>query len=61
MLHIGFREEVDRWLGLPEEQPSCAMLPIGWPAVPYRRPVRRSIDECLHFEHYEVKGAGEPS
>ena len=55
MLHIGFREEVDRWLGLPEEQPSCAMLPIGWPAVPYRRPVRRSIDECLHFERYTSK------
>ena len=51
-LHLAFREEVDRWLGLPETQPTCAMLPIGWPAVPYRRPARRSIDACLHFERF---------
>jgi nitroreductase len=55
-VHIAFREEADAWLGLPESQPSCAMLPIGWPAVAYRRPVRRSIDSCLHFDRY-----GEPS
>ena len=51
-IHLGFREEVDRWLGLPENRPSAAMLPIGWPAVPYRRPVRNSIDSCLSFERY---------
>jgi nitroreductase len=51
-IHLGFREEVDRWLGLPENRPSAAMLPIGWPAVPYRRPVRASIDGCLSFERY---------
>jgi nitroreductase len=58
-VHLAFREEVDRWLGLPEAKPSCAMLPIGWPAVPYRRPVRRGIDTCLSFESYAetVEGA----
>jgi hypothetical protein len=52
-VHLAFRSEVDAWLGLPENQPSCAMLPIGWPAVPYRRPVRRSVDRCLFFERYD--------
>ena len=51
-VHLAFREEVDRWLGLPEGQPSCAMLPIGWPAVPYRRPLRRGVDTCLFFERH---------
>ncbi len=49
-VHLAFREELDRYLGLPETQPSSALLPIGWPRVPYRRPVRRPIDECLFFE-----------
>ena len=57
-IHLSFREEVDRWLGLPENRPSIAMLPIGWPAVPYRRPVRRSIDECLFFERYTGDESG---
>ncbi|MBM4268758.1 MAG: nitroreductase family protein [Deltaproteobacteria bacterium] len=51
-LQQAFQAEVDAWLGLPETQPTCAMLPIGWPAVKHRRPVRRSIDECLHFERF---------
>ena len=51
-VHLAFRRELDEWLGLPPDQPSCAMLPIGWPAVPYRRPVRRSIDQCLFFERF---------
>ena len=53
-----FRAELDPFLGLPAEQPSCAMLPIGWPKVQYRKPVRRSIDECLHFEKFPA-GSGE--
>jgi nitroreductase len=53
-IHLAFRREVDEWLGLPPEKPSAAMLPIGWPAVAHRRPVRRSVDECLSFERYEA-------
>ena len=52
-IHTAFGEECDRWLGLPEGCPSCAMLPIGWPEIPYRRPVRRSIDECLSWERFD--------
>ncbi|MFM8408731.1 MAG: nitroreductase family protein, partial [Alphaproteobacteria bacterium] len=44
-IHLSFREEVDAWLGLPPDQPTIALLPIGWPAVAHRRPVRRRIDE----------------
>lgn len=51
-LHRRFGAELDAWLGLPENCPTCAMLPIGWPVGRYGRPVRRSIDECLFFERY---------
>jgi hypothetical protein len=58
-IHLTFRAEVDRWLGLPENRPSIAMLPIGWPRVPYRRPARRSIDECLSFDRYADGASGD--
>jgi nitroreductase len=51
-LHVTFGNEVDRWLGLPEDCPTCAMLPIGWPVGRYARPVRRPVDECLFYERY---------
>ena len=51
-LHRAFGEELDRKLGLPENCPTCALLPIGWPLGRYGRPPRRSIDGCLHFERY---------
>ena len=59
-IHLTFRDEVDRWLGLPENRPTIAMLPIGWPKVPYRRPVRKSIDECFYVDRYtgeEARGS----
>ena len=49
-LHLAFGEEIDRFLGLPRESPSCALLPIGWPRGRYGRPPRRSVDECLFWE-----------
>jgi nitroreductase len=52
-LHRAFGEECDRWLGLPEGCPTCALIPIGWPKGKYGRPPRRSIDDCLHFETYD--------
>jgi nitroreductase len=54
-LHRGFGEECDRWLGLPPECPTCALLPIGWPIGRYGRPPRRSVDECLFFERYDAE------
>ncbi len=52
-LHLAFGAEVDRRLGLSEDRPTAAMLPIGWPLIPYKRPVRRSVDECLFYERYK--------
>jgi len=48
--HVSFRDELDPWLGLGPDTPSCALLPIGWPIGRYGRPPRRSVDECLFFE-----------
>ena len=53
-LHIAFRAEIDAYLGLPPEQPSCAMLPIGWPLGKYGRPPRRPVDECLYWERFDA-------
>jgi len=55
-LHMTFGKEVDEWLGLPAGCPTCAMLPIGWPAGKYARPNRRSVDESLSFERYAERG-----
>jgi nitroreductase len=54
-LHMAFHAEIDAYLGLPPEQPSCAMLPIGWPLGKYGRPPRRSVDECLYWERFEAR------
>jgi len=51
-LHRAHGEEIDRYLGLPKDRPSCALIPIGWPLGRYGRPPRRSVDECLHFEAF---------
>ena len=49
-MHLRFRSEIDPWLGLRPETPSCALLPIGWPLGRHGRPPRRSVDECLFWE-----------
>jgi nitroreductase len=51
-VHLAFRREIDAYLGLPPDQPSCALLPIGWPRGRYGRPPRRSVDESLHWERF---------
>lgn len=51
-VHRAFGREIDEWLGLPEKQPSCALIPIGWPLGKFGRPPRRPVDTCLHFERY---------
>jgi nitroreductase len=51
-VHRAHGDEIDRFLGLPPESPSCALLPIGWPVGRYGRPPRRGVDACLFFERY---------
>lgn len=51
-LHRTYAREVDEFLGLPEDRPSAVMIPIGWPAIPYKRPHRRPVDEVLFRERY---------
>ena len=52
-VHRAFGGEIDEWLGLSEKQPTCALIPIGWPRGKFGRPPRRSVDECLHFDRFE--------
>ncbi len=51
-VHLSFGRALDAWLGLPENCPTCAMLPIGWPAGGFWRPPRKSVDECLSWERF---------
>jgi nitroreductase len=54
-LHTAFGAEVDAWLGLPSNCPTCALLPIGWPRGRYSRPQRRSVDTCLFYERWTAR------
>ncbi len=49
-VHRAHGDEIDAFLGLPKECPSCALLPIGWPQGRHGRPPRRPVDECLFRE-----------
>jgi nitroreductase len=53
-MHRNFGEECDRWLGLPDNCPSCALIPIGWPRGKYGTPPRRPVDESLFWERYDA-------
>lgn len=51
-VHLAYGREIDAWLGLPENAPTCALLPIGWPYGRPSRPERRAVDGCLFAEAY---------
>lgn len=51
--HRAYQREIDDFLGLSEDTPSCALIPIGWPLGKYGRPPRRPVDEVLFFERVE--------
>jgi nitroreductase len=57
-VHLAFAAEIDAYLGLPPDRPSCALIPIGWPRGRYGRPPRRSVDHCLFWERFD-EGRGE--
>lgn len=51
--HRAFGDEIDTYLGLSKDTPSCALIPIGWPLGRYGTPPRRSVDEVLFFDRVE--------
>ena len=53
-VHRAFGAEIDAYLGLPDDQQTCALLPIGWPVGRYGRPPRKSVDACLFWEQFEA-------
>ncbi len=59
LLHRTHGEEIDAFLGLPKQRPSCALIPIGWPLGRYGRPPRRPVDTCLSWERFS-EGAAAP-
>ena len=52
--HRAFGKEIDEYLGLSDETPSCALIPIGWPKGKFGTPPRKSVDECLYFEKFSA-------
>jgi len=59
-LHLSHGPEIDAFLGLPPHMPTCALLPIGWPLIPYKRPVRRKVDEVLFVDRYRAADRDDP-
>src|SRR5262249_23588772 len=51
-----FGRGLEGWLGLPENAPPGAMLPIGWPRGHSARRERRSVDPCLFWEQFKSDG-----
>lgn len=52
LLHRTHGEEIDAFLGLPKQRPSCALIPIGWPLGRYGRPPRHPVDACLSWDRF---------
>ncbi|MBV1876716.1 MAG: nitroreductase family protein [Pseudomonadales bacterium] len=48
--HLAFGDEIDEFIGLSKDTPSCALIPIGWPIGKYGRPTRRPIDDCFFID-----------
>lgn len=59
--HTGCGREIDAWLGLPPNCPSCALLPIGWPQGRYGRPERRPVDTCLFWDEVAAGALDRPA
>ncbi len=57
--HQVYGQEIDAYLGLSPQTPSCALIPIGWPLGKYGRPPRKAVDEVLYFDQVPAK-ATEP-
>lgn len=51
--HRAFAEEIDAYLGLSPDTPSCALLPIGWPIGRYGLPPRKPVEDVLFFNRVD--------
>jgi nitroreductase len=51
--HRAHQREIDAFLGLSEDTPSCALIPIGWPLGKYGQPPRIPVDDVLFFDRVE--------
>ncbi|MET0387107.1 MAG: nitroreductase family protein [Polyangiales bacterium] len=58
-VHRVFGREIDELLGLPENIPTAALLPIGWPKGRYGRPDRASVDERLFVDRFDASRLNE--
>jgi nitroreductase len=52
-VHRVHGREIDAYLGLPENIPTAALLPIGWPKGRYGRPSRVPVDQRLSFDRFD--------
>jgi nitroreductase len=53
--HRMYGAEIDEYLGLRPETPSCALIPIGWPKGRYGRPPRKPVDEVFFVDRFEER------
>jgi nitroreductase len=52
--HQIYRQEIDAYIGLRPETPSCALIPIGWPKGRYGKPPRKPVDQVLFFDEVDT-------
>ena len=53
-VHRVYGREIDSYLGLPENIPTAALLPIGWPKGRYGRPNRVPVDQRLFVDRFDA-------
>jgi len=59
-LHRVREREVKELLGIPEEWETMALIPLGWPAVPFG-PVRRlPVEEVVYWERWGQQRQRQP-
>lgn len=55
-LHGRHERRIKRILRLPRGVQTCALIPIGYPAVPFGRTRRRPVPAFMHLERWSEKG-----
>jgi nitroreductase len=55
--HRAYGREIDAFLGLSPETPSCALIPIGWPKGRYGTPPRKPVDDVFFIDAFDGSAA----